>query len=244
MMLESVETGNPARKESEPMSQVMVKDLRKSFKIDGMQINAVDDANLTVEKGEFISIVGHSGSGKTTLLSMIGAIVRPTSGNLYFEGRDIFSLNDDSLSEYRAAKIGYIFQFASLIPVLTAKENLLLPTIFAPDGNPGETGKRALDYLEFVGLKDKINAYPYQLSGGQQRRVAIARALMNNPELLLADEPTGDLDEETEAEVMEFFRKVNRDMKITFILVTHNTALAETAGRRFRMSGGKLNEMP
>ncbi len=243
MALKSVEAGGTARKEPDTkMSQVVVKDLRKSFKIDDMQITAVDDANLAMEKGEFISIVGHSGSGKTTLLSMMGAIVRPTSGNLYFEGRDIFSLNDDSLSEYRAAKIGYIFQFASLIPVLTAKENLLLPTIFAPNGKQSGTEKRALDYLEFVGLKDKINAYPYQLSGGQQRRVAIARALMNNPELLLADEPTGDLDEQTEAEVMEFFRKVNRDMKITFVLVTHNTALAETAGRRFRMSGGKLSE--
>lgn len=226
------------------MSQVIIQNLRKSFTVGGARVVAVNDANMTVEKGDFISIVGHSGSGKTTLLSMIGAIARPTSGNMYFEGRDIFSLNDDSLAEYRAGKIGYIFQFGSLIPVLTAKENLLLPTIFSPDGKPAKGGeKRAHEYLEIVGLKEKINAYPYQLSGGQQRRVAIARALMNGPELLLADEPTGDLDEETETEVMEFFRKINKDMELTFILVTHNTTLAETAGRRFKMSGGKLNEM-
>lgn len=224
------------------MPQIVADHLNKSFIIDGIRVNAVIDVNVSIEKGDFVSIVGHSGSGKTTLLSMIGGILSPTSGNLYFNGQDIYRMDEGGLAEYRSAKIGYIFQFASLMPVLTAKENLLLPTVFT-SGRDNQAERRAAEYLELVGLKEKVDSYPYQLSGGQQRRVAIARALMNNPEALLADEPTGDLDEETEADVMGLFYKVNREMDMTFILVTHNTTLAEIAKRRFRMSGGKLNEI-
>ena len=223
------------------MASLIVKNVSKSFRIDGVDIKAVDDASMEVEKGEFVSIVGHSGSGKTTLLSIIGGILSPTSGSVLVDGQDIYRMNDDGLAGYRAIKIGYVFQFASLMPMLTAKENLLLPTVFS--GRKRDAKKRAEQYMELVGLKDKLNSYPYQLSGGQQRRVAISRALMNEPELLLADEPTGDLDEQTEAEVMEFFMMVNRQMGITFMLVTHNSALAGTAGRRFRMSAGQLIEI-
>ena len=198
--------------------------------------------SLKIEKGEYVSIVGHSGSGKTSLLSIIGGILSPSTGRLVFEGRDVYGLSEDKLSGYRAERIGYVFQFASLLPVLTARENLLLPTIFRPGIHDGAEEK-AVQYLEMVGLADKATSHASQLSGGQQRRVAIARALMNDPDVILADEPTGDLDEETEADVMDIFRKINREKNITFILVTHNTGLAAEAGRRLRMTNGKVDEL-
>ena len=203
-------------------------------------VNAVQGVSLNIEKGEFISIVGHSGSGKTTLLSMMGGILLPTSGTMHYGGIDIFSLDENGLSAYRADKVGYMFQFASLMPVLTAKENLLLPTLFSTKKADPTIDNKALEYLEMVGLTDKANALPGQLSGGQQRRVAIARALMNDPEVMLADEPTGDLDEETEADIMELLQRINRDKGVTFVLVTHSTELAAKATRRFTMSHGKL----
>lgn len=224
------------------MAHIELQKIKKVFTVDSASIAAVEEVTFRIERGEFISVVGHSGSGKTTLLSMLGGILSPSSGRVLFDGADIYSLGEDALSEYRANKIGYVFQFASLLPVLTAKENLLLPTLFkgAADGNEE---KKALEYLEMVGLKEKADAYPPQLSGGQQRRVAIARALMNDPEALLADEPTGDLDEETEAEVMDFFRRINRERNITFILVTHSTELAALADRKIRMSHGHIEEL-
>ncbi len=224
------------------MPQVVVEHLNKVFKIGDSQFTAVHDANLTVEKGDFISIMGHSGSGKTTLLSILGGVLNPSTGHIYVDGQDVYSMDDGRLADYRASKIGFVFQFSSLVPVLTAKENLLLPTIFSPNRTGGRE-KRALEYLELVGLADRANSRPFQLSGGQRRRVAIARAIMNRPELLLADEPTGDLDEETEAEVMEFFDRINQDMGITFVLVTHDRILAEKAKRRFRMHAGKLSDV-
>lgn len=204
-----------------------------------MVVRAVSDVSLTIEKGDFISIIGHSGSGKTTLLSILGGILRPSTGKVVFNDNDIYSLDDNGLSEYRAEKAGYIFQFASLLPALTAKENLLLPAVFRTDNNNNE--KQAEDYLALVGLEDKVNAYPSQLSGGQQRRVAIARALMNDPEVVIADEPTGDLDEETEKEVMDFIKTICREKGITLILVTHDSGLAKDATRRFKMAGGQLS---
>ncbi len=224
------------------MAHIEFQNIKKVFTLDSASIVAVEETSFRIERGEFISIVGHSGSGKTTLLSMLGGILSPSSGRILFDGADIYSLGEDALSEYRANKIGYVFQFASLLPVLTAKENLLLPTLFkgAADGNEE---KKALEYLEMVGLTEKAEAYPPQLSGGQQRRVAIARALMNDPEALLADEPTGDLDEETEAEVMDFFRRINRERNITFLLVTHSTELAGSADRKIRMSHGHIKEL-
>ncbi len=206
-----------------------------------MTIRAVDGVSLQVEKGDFVSIVGHSGSGKTTLLSIMGGIIRPSSGRMLFEGTDISTFDDDELSAYRNRKIGFMFQFASLLPILTAKENLLLPGLFGA-GERTADGKKAEEYLSMVGLSDKIGSYPSQLSGGQQRRVAIARALMNNPEVILADEPTGDLDEETEAEIMDLFRNLNGEHKVTFIFITHNLSLAAQAHRQVRMGHGSLKE--
>lgn len=224
------------------MTQIEITDLSMTYTIGGLTIKAVDHISLKIEKGDFVSIVGHSGSGKTTLLSMIGGIVRPTSGSILFHGNDLSLLDDDHLSAYRNEKIGFMFQFASLLPILTAKENVLLPGLFNPQLNR-ENEARAIEFLRMVGLGDRVDSYPNQLSGGQQRRVAIARALINNPEVILADEPTGDLDEETEAEIMELFRRLNREKQITFILITHNLHLAEQASRRLRMSQGVVQEL-
>ncbi len=223
------------------MVQIELVDICKLFSVGDMTIRAVDSVSLQIEKGDFVSIVGHSGSGKTTLLSIIGGIIRPSSGRMLFDGTDISTFNDDELSAYRNRKIGFMFQFASLLPILTAKENLLLPGLFGPGGRTAD-GKRAEEYLSMVGLSDKIGSYPSQLSGGQQRRVAIARALMNRPEVILADEPTGDLDEETEAEIMDLFKRLNRDHKVTFIFITHNLNLAGQAHRQVRMGNGVLKE--
>lgn len=221
------------------MSHIEIKNLNKIFSVGDEKITAVHDVSLNIEKGDFLSIVGHSGSGKTTLISIIGGILRPTSGKVIFKDTDICALNDDGLSEYRNAKIGFMFQFASLLPVLTAKENVLLPSLFSSNARGSNNGT-AEEYLNMVGIGDKINAYPSQLSGGQQRRVAIARALINNPEVILADEPTGDLDEDTEAEIMDLFKKLNEEKNITIILITHSSDLAGQAKKQFRMSRGEL----
>ncbi len=221
------------------MSQIEITELTKIYSVDKAAIMAADNISLKIEKGEFLSIVGHSGSGKTTLLSMIGGIIRPTSGKVMYQGTDICSLVDDKLSEYRNEKIGFMFQFASLLPMLTAKENVLLPSLFGSQGKRNND-KKAAEFLQMLGIGDRVNAYPSHLSGGQQRRVAIARALMNDPEVILADEPTGDLDEETEAEIMKLFRTLNSEKKIAFIFITHSLELAKQAGRQLRMSSGKL----
>lgn len=224
--------------------QIVVQDLTKTYRIENALFDAVKDASFNVGRGEFVSIIGHSGSGKTTLLSILGGIARPTTGKVVFEGADIYSLDSDGLSGYRCEKVGFIFQFASLLPMLTAVENLLLPVAFHPrklTDNGAE--ERACELLRMVGLGDKVRAYPSQLSGGQQRRVAIARAFMNAPELILADEPTGDLDEETEAEMMSFFTEMNEKSKTTFLMVTHNTELAKKTRRRMRMHNGIIEEL-
>jgi len=219
--------------------QIIVENITKTYLVDDAPIDAVRSVSLTIEKGDFISIVGHSGSGKTTLLSMIGGITRPSSGKVLFDGEDIHALASDRVSEYRCEKIGFMFQFASLLPILTVKENLLLPTVFRPRP-AGQEAAKAEELLRLVGLMDKINAYPAQLSGGQQRRVAIARAFMNDPALVLADEPTGDLDEETEGDMMRFFTTMNDARGVTFIMVTHNTDLARQTKRHLRMNQGSL----
>lgn len=219
---------------------IEVSDIVKSYMIDGQAMKAVDHASFTVQKGEIISIIGHSGSGKTTLLSLVGGLTKPDSGSVRVEGTDIWSLDDDSRSHYRNSNMSFIYQFASLIPTLTALENILLPTAF---GNfPGDITAYAEELLERVGLKEKIRAYPSHLSGGQQRRIAIARAFINNPSLVLADEPTGDLDEESEQDIIRLFREMNQERKTTFIIVTHNREIAAQAARQLRMSSGILSE--
>lgn len=222
------------------MAQVQIQKIQKEYRVGNDTIVAVREASIDIERGQFVSIVGHSGSGKTTLLSLVGGMVSPTGGRILFNGTDIYTWDNDKLSEFRCERVGFMFQSASLLPILTAKENLLLPVAFrsAPAGNGSEA--RAEDLLRAVGLGDKVHAYPSQLSGGQQRRVAIARAFMNTPELILADEPTGDLDEETENDMMQFFLRMNEQHGTTFLMVTHNTDLARQAKQHLRMDHGVL----
>lgn len=224
------------------MTQIEVSGLTKIFSVGDQDIVAVNNVSLSISKGEFVSIIGHSGSGKTTLISIIGGIMKPTSGNVLYDGQDICSLDDEKLSAYRNENIGFMFQFASLLPMLTSTENVLLPGLFSRRKDMHAV-KKAVEYLDLVGIGDKAAAYPAELSGGQQRRVAIARALMYNPPVILADEPTGDLDEETEADIMELFRKLNRETMMTFMFITHNSELAGMASRRLRMTRGILTEV-
>lgn len=213
--------------------------LCKSYKIGKDIIKAVDNASFKVNKGDSIMIYGHSGSGKTTLLSIIGGLTRPESGTVRYGGTELWSLTDNDLSEFRNKRINFIFQFSSLIPTLNVLENIILPAAFNKNARCGIIDD-ARDMLSKVGLQDKLNAYPSQLSGGQQRRAAIARAFINNPEIILADEPTGDLDEETEAEMLELCRKMNVEKGITFIIVTHNTDIAKQCNKHFVMNRGIL----
>ena len=223
------------------VTQIEVSELTKEYTVADQTITAVDKVSLAINKGEFVSVVGHSGSGKTTLLSIIGGIMKPTSGRVLFEGRDICAFDDDRLSEYRNEKVGFMFQFASLLPMLTAEENVMLPGLFRKSTITRDQTK-AKDFLHVVGIGEKCGAYPAQLSGGQQRRVAIARALMYDPCVILADEPTGDLDEETENDIMQLFKRLNREKQITFIFITHNLELAGMAQRTLRMTRGSLRE--
>lgn len=221
------------------MPQIKLIDVSKEYKVGNSTVKALNNTSLTVNRGDFVSIVGHSGSGKTTLISIIGGILKPTSGNILFEGTDIGTFDDASASAYRNKKIGFMFQFASLLPILSAQDNVMIADLFSKQRQPNATQK-ALELLQMVGLDGKVNAYPAQLSGGQQRRVAIARALLNDPEVILADEPTGDLDEETEAEIMALFKELNEKRQVTIILITHSHELARQAKTRFRMAKQSL----
>ncbi len=217
-----------------------IRNVTKTYGIGGQTVKAVDKVSFAMGTGEIVSIIGHSGSGKTTLLSLVGGLTKPDSGSVVIDGKDIWSMDDNSLSELRNRKIGFIFQFSSLVPTLTALENIMLPTTFGNYGKDVEGYAREL--LDMVGLADKADSYPSQLSGGQQRRVAVARAFINRPEVVLADEPTGDLDEETEREVIELFKRMNRERETAFLLVTHSSELAVQAGRQLRMSSGSVSK--
>jgi ABC-type lipoprotein export system ATPase subunit len=211
----------------------------KHYRLGGSVIvKAVDDVDLQLQRGEFVVIVGRSGSGKTTLLSLMAALTKPTSGRVLFDDLDLWRLTDAEQSVVRAEKIGFVFQVPSLIPTMTVLDNLRVPTMFAP--RRGSVGEQALQLLTLVGIPDKAAAYPAQLSVGQQKRVALARALMNQPELLLADEPTSDLDEATESEIMALLGRVHAETRNTIVMVTHNTDLARHGTRVFRMSRGQL----
>jgi putative ABC transport system ATP-binding protein/lipoprotein-releasing system ATP-binding protein len=212
--------------------------LQKNYKIGKDVIKAVDNVSFKVEKGDSVMILGHSGSGKTTLLSIIGGLTRPESGTVKYGDTELWSLSDNDLSEFRNKRINFIFQFSSLIPTLTIFENIILPTVF--NKAIGNKNDYARELLDKVGLQDKLGAYPSQLSGGQQRRAAIARAFINDPEIILADEPTGDLDEETEAEMLALCSKMNVEKGITFIIVTHNTDIARQCNKHFVMNRGTL----
>ena len=218
---------------------IVLKNLTKSYEDRGKVITAVDSLNVEIEKGEFVSIVGPSGCGKTSLLSLVSGLIRPTNGTVFVDGVDIWTLTELDLSLLRNKKIGFIFQFASLIPTLSAIENVMLPAAFG-ENQKKDVFNRAKELMDLVGLSDRIDSYPSQLSGGEQRRVGIARALMNKPEIILADEPTGDLDEVTEGEVMKLFVKINKEFGTTFLLVTHNSELTRQTDRILVMKHGGL----
>ena len=219
---------------------IEIKDLTKNYSIDGQIFKAVDNVSFSVKKGEMVSIIGHSGSGKTTLLSLIGGLTRPDSGEVMIDDINIWSKDDGALSAFRNKKISFIYQFASLIPTLTALENIMLPTAFGEYTDDMQA--YAEELISLVGLREKSGAYPSHLSGGQQRRIAIARAFINRPDIILADEPTGDLDEETEGEIIRLFQDMNEKQKTTFIIVTHNKEIASNTRRQLSMSSGVLSE--
>ena len=206
----------------------------------GSAVTAVRELCLQIDMGEFVIIVGRSGSGKTTLLNLSAGLTRPTSGNVIFNGTDLWSLSDKQQSYLRSQNIGFIFQFPSLLPTLTVHENVILPTVFANKVTSDHTPDRAKQLLQQVGLVEKMAAYPRQLSAGQQQRVVIARAMMNHPVVLLADEPTSNLDEKTELEIMELFRDLHRSMGITIIMVTHTRQLVSYGTRAVEMAEGRI----
>jgi ABC-type lipoprotein export system ATPase subunit len=204
---------------------------------------AVADVTLQISDGEFVVITGRSGSGKTTLLNIMAGLTNATSGDVLYDGVDVWRLPDRQQSLFRNQNVGYVFQFPSLMPSLTVLENVLLPTSFFPnEESVAERTGRALALLGRVGLQDKAAAYPRQLSAGQQQRVVIARSLINRPCVLFADEPTSDLDEQTEQEIMGLFKQIHREMGMTVILVTHSFELTTFGTRALRMTAGKLAE--
>lgn len=213
----------------------------KVYKAGELTVKAVDCPHFEMEKDEIVVIFGRSGSGKTTFLSLIGGLTKPTVGKVFINGTDIWTLSDKELSAFRNKNMGFVFQFPSLIPTLNAVDNLMLPTIFNEDEKEDQRRARAKELMGRVDLGQRMDAYPSQLSGGEQRRIAIARALMNEPRVILADEPTGDLDEETEKDIIELLKQINKE-GTGILMVTHNTDLAKIAHHTFQMASGALKE--
>lgn len=219
------------------MEILKVENLVKTYGEGDNIVNAVDNISLSVNKGEFVAIVGASGSGKSTLLHLLGGVDRPTSGEIYIDGNEINSMNNDSLAIFRRRQIGIVYQFYNLIPILTVEENISLPCDL--DGNRPDKERMNL-ILKSFGLFDRRNHLPNELSGGQQQRTSIARALINNPAILLADEPTGNLDSKSTEEIMSILKMSNRDFNQTIIMITHNLEIAKEADRIITIQDGKI----
>lgn len=218
---------------------ISVVNVSKSYKKDNAQpVNAVNNVTLRIERGDFTAIVGPSGSGKSSLMNILGLLDIPDSGKYFFEGKDVSTMNIDELAEIRNKKIGFVFQQFYLLPKISAKENVELPLIYSSKANINGLAEQA---LEQVGLKERIHHTSAELSGGQQQRVAIARALVNNPDVIFADEPTGNLDSESGAEIMNIFKQLHSDGK-TIILITHDMANASAAGKILRIVDGNITE--
>ncbi len=217
-----------------------MKDLEKVYPLAGENVHALRGISLSLEEGEYLSVLGPSGSGKTTLMNIIGCLDTPTSGEYTLRGREVEELNELELAELRNQEIGFIFQNSQLLPRLSAQKNVELPLIYAGI-RPRERRERAEIMLERVGLKDRMDHLPSQLSGGQQQRVAIARAMVGNPSILLADEPTGALDQKTGAQIMELFQELNEE-KRTVIMITHDLKIASHARRVVHIVDGEITE--
>lgn len=218
---------------------IQLKNITKSFfKGNEESVRALDNINLSIEKGEFVAIIGASGSGKSTMMNILGMLDRPSEGNYYLENKEVSKLSDAELAEIRNKKIGFVFQQFHLLPKTTAIENVELPLIYS---NRKEIKSLAVNALKKVGLEDRLSHKPNELSGGQQQRVAVARALVNEPEIIFADEPTGNLDSKSTTEVMDIFRQLNKEGK-TLVLITHDNEIAENASRVIRILDGKIVE--
>ena len=219
------------------MEILKVEHLVKQYGKGDNAVLAVNDISFSVEQGEFVAIVGSSGSGKSTLLHLLGGVDRPTSGKVYIQGEDIYSLNSDKIAIFRRRQVGRIYQFYNLIPILNVKENITLPCEL--DGRTPD--KSELDELiNTLGLKDRVTHLPNELSGGQQQRVSIGRALINHPAILLADEPTGNLDSRSSDEIVELLKLSNQKYKQTIVMITHNLEIAKIADRILRIEDGRL----
>ncbi len=223
------------------MSLIKLSNIDKTFDLDGeLKFQALKNINLTINEGEFVAIIGPSGSGKSTLMNILGLLDHPTSGSYHLEGSDVARLKDDRRAELRNKKIGFVFQNFNLLPRTPAVENVALPLIYSGVKH-SERVKRAREALGEVGLSEKYSSKPSQLSGGQQQRVAIARALVTNPEIIFADEPTGNLDSKTGKEILELLKNLNKEGK-TIILITHDDYIANTAKRIIRIKDGEISK--
>lgn len=219
------------------MEILKVEDLTKIYGKDDAKVVALDNVSFSVEKGEFVAIVGASGSGKSTLLHLIGGVDRPTSGKVFIEGNDIFQFNDDKLAIFRRRQVGLIYQFYNLIPILNVEENITLPISL----DNRKVNQKKLEYLmQSLGLLERRNHLPNELSGGQQQRTSIGRALITNPAIILADEPTGNLDSKSSDEIVELLRKSNKDFKQTILMITHNMEIAKHADRIIKIEDGRI----
>ena len=219
------------------MELLKVEELCKVYGKGENEVRAVDGVSFSVPRGQMVAIVGASGSGKSTLLHMIGAVDRPTSGKIFLDGQDVFQQNNRELAIFRRRQVGLIYQFYNLIPVLTAEENITLPMMM--DGRKPD--KEHLEkIIDMLGLKERRDHLPSQMSGGQQQRVSIGRALFTSPQVILADEPTGNLDSKNSAEIMELFRRSNRELKQTILIITHDENIAEQCDRIIVLSDGRI----
>ena len=219
------------------MELLTVENLCKVYGKGENEVRAVDDVSFSVPQGQMAAIIGSSGSGKSTLLHMIGAVDRPTSGRILLDGQDVFQQNNRELAIFRRRQVGLIYQFYNLIPVLTAEENIMLPLLM--DGRKPDQ-KHLDEILEMLGLTKRRNHLPSQMSGGQQQRVSIGRAIFTSPQVILADEPTGNLDSKNTAEIMELFRRSNRELKQTILIITHDEDIAEQCDRVITLRDGKI----
>lgn len=213
--------------------------LTKSFKMEGLELTVLKGINLTIVRGEMLAIVGASGAGKSTLLHILGTLDRPTSGTVLFEGQDLFQLSDQKQAEFRNRRIGFVFQFHHLLPEFTALENVCLPA-YIQNRSASDVDREARSLLKDVGLEHRLKHKPGELSGGEQQRVAVARALIQQPSLVLADEPTGNLDTHTGDALFNLVRTLNRERGITFVIVTHNEKLSAQADRIIHMEDGQI----
>ena len=220
------------------MEILKVENLTKIYGKNSTEVKALDNVSFSVNKGEFLAIVGASGSGKSTLLHLLGGVDKPTSGKVFIEGQDIYSFNEDKLAIFRRRQIGLIYQFYNLIPILNVTENITLPLDL---DNRAADQDELTNLIKLLGLEKRTNHLPHELSGGQQQRVSIGRALITHPAIILADEPTGNLDSKSSDEIMNLLKKSNKEFKQTIIMITHNMELAKCADRIIEIEDGKIS---